>query len=60
MLVAAHYNIDLTSSDNKPKESIIKSLKGTLEEKGVLVAKLQDPGIVDSEVKLKEMVLRES
>lgn len=34
-------------------------MKGTLEEKGVLVVKLQDPGIVDSEVKLKEMVLRE-
>lgn len=59
LLVAAHYNIELTSSDKKLKESIIKSLKGTLEEKGVLVAKSQDPGFVDSEVKLKELVLRE-
>lgn len=59
LLVAAHYNIELTKSDKKLKESILKNLRGTLEEEGVLVAKLHVPSNVDSEVKLKEMVLRE-
>lgn len=60
LLVAAHYDIELTSADKKLKELILKSLKGTLEEKNVFGGKLQVPGpIVGSEVKLKEMALRE-
>jgi len=60
LLIASHYDIELTTADKKLKESVLKNVKGTLQERKVLGEKLLAPEIVfASEVKLKEMALRE-